>query len=60
MNRVGEGRCSECDTITCHHDGDDWLCRDCLNDAIEAQAQDERLDDPRHGQAEYLNSLLHR
>ncbi len=55
MKRYGEGHCAECDCITSHHDGDDWICPDCHDDAIYAQAEDYRLDDSRHGLAEELN-----
>ena len=57
MIPYGEGRCCECDCITGHHDGDDWICPDCLDDAIRAQASEDRHNDPRHGQAAELNKL---
>ena len=57
MRYHGEGRCCECDRTTEHHDGDDWICEDCQDDAIKAQDRDHELDDPRHGQAEELNRM---
>ena len=53
----GCGRCCECDRVTENQDGDEWICEDCYDDAIQATRLDHELDDPRHGQAEELNRM---
>jgi len=61
---VSMDRCAECgmpvDTddgeLVYGEDGDeDCVCMPCRYAAVEAQEEDHRLDDPRHGQAEELN-----
>ena len=51
------GRCVECDQVTERFDSlnEDWCCESCHETIIEGQRRDEELDDPRHGQARYLN-----
>lgn len=48
-------RCSECNCLIdtdfdseCEKDSNYPMCRDCRQAALEAQKEDERLDDPRH------------
>lgn len=51
--RADEGPCTECGYITERIDPDDnqFVCEDCAAEGARQQAEDHRLDDPRHGQA---------
>ena len=55
-------RCAECVQMFERDAGeateDGWTCYDCIEDAraqAKREAEDRRLDDPRHGQAADLN-----
>ena len=46
--------------LHCHHDtedkhGGEWMHDECNDALIAEQREDERLDDPRHGQASEIN-----
>lgn len=52
-----EGRCVECQRWTDHrnYDNDAWVCEDCDAALAAEQEREDRLNDPRHGQAEAIN-----
>ena len=49
------GPCVECGQDTEDKRCGEWLHDDCNDALMDEQREDERLDDPRRGQADYLN-----
>lgn len=47
-------RCDECDRYV-DSDDDSVVCEHCRDTAWQETARDEMLDDPRRGQAEWIN-----
>lgn len=45
-----EGECVECGILTEHTDEGEFICEDCVEESIQQAREDQRLDDPRHGQ----------
>ena len=49
------GDCVHCGYDTEDKDDGEWLHDECRDELIADQREDYRLDDPRHGQAKWLN-----
>ena len=49
------GECIECGRETENYVDDEWICEACDKELIRQQLEDNRLNDPRHGQAAELN-----
>ena len=49
------GICIQCGHETEDRHGEEWIHDDCNDALVDEQREDERLDDPRHGQADNLN-----
>lgn len=49
------GPCIQCKRDTENRDEGDYICEDCLADAIKQQQSDDRHNDPRRGQAKLIN-----
>ena len=49
------GPCLVCRHLTEEKDGDEFLHQSCAEQLRRDQAEDHRLDDPRHGQAKNIN-----
>src|SRR3990167_3137344 len=49
------GHCVECRYETIVRHDDEWLCSWCHEAIVRGQKEDQRLDDPRHGQAAEIN-----
>ena len=49
------GLCAHCGAETENKHCGEWLHDDCNDALVAEQREDERLDDPRHGQADSLN-----
>ena len=49
------GPCVHCGEATEDKHCDEWLHDDCNDALVDEQREDERLDDPRRGQADSLN-----
>lgn len=49
------GICIHCGHETEDRHENEWLHDDCNDALVDEQREDERLDDPRHNQADYLN-----
>ena len=56
-HRDDYGWCSECGLFTENFDteNEDWICLCCCAEIVAGQREDQRLDDPRRGQAEWIN-----
>lgn len=55
LRKPTSGPCVHCGYDTEDKRDGEWLHDGCNDELVGQQAEDHRLDDPRHGQARYLN-----